>query len=68
VRGERGGHHVARVDGRAILLEFLADELKEGRSGDNHARRKVEDVERRAGTEGEETQTGQVKALDGEKG
>ena len=46
VRGEGGKHHVTRIDGWGVPLEFLADELEECRRGYEHTRGQVEDVKR----------------------
>jgi hypothetical protein len=54
VRGERGKHYVTRIDGRGVLLEFLANELEECRRGYEQAGGQVKDVKGRLGAQGEE--------------
>ena len=57
VRGERCKHHVTRIDGWGVPLEFLANELEECRGGYEHTGRQVEDVKRRFGAQREEAET-----------
>ena len=49
VRGERGEHHVTRIDGWGVLLEFLANELEQCRWGYEQTGRQVKNVKRRLG-------------------
>jgi hypothetical protein len=54
VRGERGKHHVTRINGWGVPLEFLANELEECGRGYEEAGGEVKDVKRRLGAQREE--------------
>ena len=54
MRGEGGKHNVTGIDGRGVLLEFLANKLEECRRGYEQAGGQVKDVKGRLCAEREE--------------